>query len=231
LRAAYDQKRVATGHTRAKMTLQEGQRSWDRVAIILAKQATPRTRLQRVTFESPADLAGSSVLTHDDFQAEVAQWVYVPAYHTVRRIPPANRGEMYLGTDYAYEDLLELRWDAYSFRTVPGDPGGKVKLIGVEVSPAGNSSATSYSRRVFWIEPARRVIVREDYFDKQGKLRKRLTNSQLRQYGKYWLWDRSVMEDLISGHKTVTQIVERQVDGNVADDLFTVNALKRAGTL
>jgi uncharacterized protein len=231
LRSAYDQRRVQTGRARAKMVLIDGDRRWEREAVLYSKQLDSDRRVQRVTFETPPDLAGSSVLTHDEAGADSAQWVYVPAYHSVRRIPPTSRGDMYLGTDYAYEDLLELRWGDYTFAVTGEESLAKARLVRVAISPRpGAQASTAYGKRVFWIEPVRKVIVREEFYDGAGGLLKRLTNSQLRQYGRYWLWDRAVMDNLRTGHKTTTEVVSRDVDAGLADDIFTVKALKRSGS-
>ena len=169
-----------------------------------------RTLLQRVTFRSPADLAGSSVLTRDE-AGEIAQWVYIPAFHVVRRIPPNGRTEAYLGTDYFYEDVLDFRWDDYTYESLGREsaPDGGGALEKVAMSPRNGPAAgwTAYGKIVFHVDPARRIIVRQEFFDKAGKPFKRLVNTSLKKHGRYLLWDESTMENLRTGHKTVTRVL------------------------
>jgi hypothetical protein len=174
-------------------------------------------------------MSGSSVLTREQHESDDAQWVYVPAYHTVRRIPPSNRGDAYLGTDYFYEDVLDPRWDDYSYKQRGETKVNEYQCIQVEATPKTEKllKSTGYSRTVYCIEPKLKVIVQQEYFDKSGKPLKRLVNSKLKLYGTYQLWDHSVMENLQTKHKTITEIVKRDVDGGLDDNLFTQKALKR----
>jgi hypothetical protein len=227
--AAYEQERVPTMQTAIEMTIVDGAREWKRTASHVARQGRTGTQVQRFTFRSPADLAGSSVLTQEEGGGEPAQWVYIPAYHTARRIAASQRGEAYLGTDYFYEDILDRRWAEYEYKDLGSETVDGVSVSRIEAAPATEQlkRTSPYSRTVFFVDPARRVIVREEYYDRGGKLLKRLTNATLRKHGKYLLWDDVTMENVQTGHKTVSKVTMREVDISIPDETFTVRALKR----
>ena len=227
--AAYDQERVPTMRTVIEMVIVDGSREWKRTATHEARQGKTGTQVQRFTFRSPADLAGSSVLTQEEGGGDPAQWVYIPAYHTARRIAASQRGEAYLGTDYFYEDVLDRRWDGYTYKDLGTETIDGAVVSRVEAAPASDelTRTSPYSRTVYFVDPARKVIVREDYYDRAGKLLKRLTNATLRTHGKYLLWDDVTMENVQTGHKTVSKVTKREVDVAIPDDTFSVRALKR----
>jgi hypothetical protein len=226
--AAYDQRRVVTMRTEMTMTLVDGAREWIRSAQQLVKRRTEIDDDQLFLFTAPAELAGSAVLTRERREGEDDQWVYVPAYHTVRRIPAANRGDAYLGTDFFYEDVLDPRWDEYAFREIAREVVGPYACVLIEAVPsAAARSHTAYSRTVYWVDPQRLLIVRQDYWDHSGKLLKRLQHSELRTYVRYRLWDHTVMENLQTRHKTTIVVRRREVDVPLPDDVFTQKALKR----
>jgi hypothetical protein len=227
--AAYEQERVPTMRVEMRMTIVDGPRQWQRTATLESKQGRIGTQVQRFTFRSPADLEGSCVLTQEEGGADPAQWVYIPAYHTARRIAASQRGEAYLGTDYFYEDVLDRRWDDYRYQDLGSETLDGSAVAKVEATPASDSLKRSspYSRTVYFIDAARKVVLREEYYDKAGKLLKRLTNGTLKPYGRYLLADEATMENLQTGHKTISRVTRREVDADISDDIFTVRALKR----
>ncbi len=212
-----------------RMTIIDGSRQWQRTATLESKQGRIGTQVQRFTFRSPADLDGSSVLTQEEGGGDPAQWVYIPAYHTARRIAAAQRGDAYLGTDYFYEDVLDRRWDDYRFQVLGSETLNGTAVDKVEATPGSDSlkRISPYSKTVFFVDAARKVVLREDYYDRAGTLVKRLTNAALKPYGRYLLADETTMENVQTGHKTVSTVTRREVDANISDDIFTVRALKR----
>jgi hypothetical protein len=212
-----------------RMTIVDGSRQWQRTATLESKQGRIGTQVQRFTFRTPADLEGSSVLTQEEGGGDPAQWVYIPAYHTARRIAASQRGDAYLGTDYFYEDVLDRRWDDYRYQDLGSATLDGSTVATVEATPASDSikRISPYSRTVYFVDAARKVVLREEYYDRAGKLVKRLTNSALKQYGKYLLADEATMENVQTGHKTISTVTKREVDAAISDDIFTVRALKR----
>ena len=226
--AAYDQKRVPAMRTEIRMVIVDGGREWQRTATIESRQGPNGTQSQRFTFRAPADLAGSTVLTVEEGANDPAQWAYIPAYHTARRISASQRGEAYLGTDYFYYDVLDRRWDDYAYKDLGSETLDGVTTTKVEATPVASLLArVPYSRTVYFVDPSRNVVVREDHFDKQGRLLKRLTNAAAVRYARYLLWDQTTMENLQTGHKTISTITRREVDAAIPDDVFTVRGLRR----
>ena len=226
---AYEQERVPTMRVELKMTIVDGSRQWQRTATLESKQGRIGTQVQRFTFRSPADLEGSSVLTQEEGEGDPAQWVYIPAYHTARRIAASQRGDAYLGTDYFYEDVLDRRWDDYRFEDLGSDTVDGRAVVKVEATPVsdGLKRISPYSKTVYFVDAARKVVLREEYYDRAGKLVKRLTNTAVKPYGRYLLADETTMENVQTGHKTVSTVTKREVDASISDDIFTVRALKR----
>jgi len=56
----------------------------------------------------------------------------VPAYHTSRRIPPSNRGDKYLGTDFFYEDISNMRIEDYKLNKIGEEVHQGVSYIVLE---------------------------------------------------------------------------------------------------
>jgi hypothetical protein len=226
---AYEQERVPTMRIEIAMTIVDGSRQWQRTATLESKKGSIGTQVQRFTFRSPADLDGSSVLTQEQDGGDPAQWVYIPAYHTARRIAASQRGEAYLGTDYFYEDVLDRQWDRYRYQSLGSETVDGRAVAKVEAVPTSDAlkRTSPYSRIVYFIDGARKVVLREEYYDLSGKLVKRLANGSIKAYGRYLLSDEALMENLQTGHRTISRVTRRDVDAGIADEVFTVRALKR----
>lgn len=81
-------------------------RSEKRIAIV-HKQQNDELRATRITFLEPKKTRDVSFLSHDyeASEASAERWMFLPASRKVRRIPAAQRGKSFLGTDFSYEDI------------------------------------------------------------------------------------------------------------------------------
>ena len=72
----------------------------ERTGTVYERQAARGAldKMRLISFHSPADIKGSGVLTIEHSDRKNDRWLYLPAYHTTRRISPANRGDRYMST-------------------------------------------------------------------------------------------------------------------------------------
>jgi hypothetical protein len=71
-----------------------------------------------LTFESPADIADTALLTYTELQDTDQQWLYLPALKRAKRIASKNRSGPFLGSEFAYEDLASFVVDKYGYRYI-----------------------------------------------------------------------------------------------------------------
>ena len=69
-----------------------------------------------VTFDSPRDVAGTALLSHTKILEPDDQWLLLPALERVRRISSANKSGPFVGSEFAYEDLVSQELDKYDHR-------------------------------------------------------------------------------------------------------------------
>ncbi|OGP17038.1 MAG: hypothetical protein A3I75_06615 [Deltaproteobacteria bacterium RIFCSPLOWO2_02_FULL_50_16] len=195
------------------------------------KQKKPGSKedMRLVRFHSPADMDGSGVLTIENNDRDNDQWMYSPAYHTTRRVPPSNRGNRYMGTDYAYEDIMDQKTHEYEYaiigkETMNGIPCTLLQSVPIEPKLV---KETKYSKTLWWIDPVRHITAQIDFFDKSGNLFKRMSTAQLKPYGNHWRFDKVTIEDFSRNHKTVNEIIQRKIDQEIPDYYFTERFLKR----
>ncbi len=107
-------------------------RTRERAALVL-KQRDDEARTTRFSYLAPKSVRDVTFLSRDyraDGRAD-DRWLYLPATRKVRRIPAADRGDYFLGTDFTYEDIqseLKLQLSDYDFVY-----GGSVTVDGAEL--------------------------------------------------------------------------------------------------
>ncbi|MBI4651888.1 outer membrane lipoprotein-sorting protein, partial [Candidatus Desantisbacteria bacterium] len=214
-----------------KMTLiNKDDRTWIRIATFYTKKIDKDNNKIFFRFHSPADLAGSGVLTIENKNGEDDQWMYVPAYHTARRIPAASRSDQYMGTDFYYEDVITPRVEEYEYKIT-----GEEKINGTNCSilegiPVSErlKKESGYGRVVSFVDTEKFMILKQDlYSKKDGTLIKQLTNYELRNYNGFLRWGKREMLTLKTGHRTIVEYTKQEINKGVSDEYFTMRYLKR----
>jgi len=214
------------------MTLiDSGGQKRDRTATIYAKEKDPVNTMRLIRFHTPEDLANSAVLTIENSDRDNDQWIYVPAFHTTRRIASSNRSDNYMGTDFAYEDISDPRIKEYSYKTIKTDKCGDVDCVVIESTPVDQKlkDESGYSKTLSWVDTNRYITFKKEFYNKKGTLLKTQINSKLNKYGEKYRWDHVEMENVQSKHKTINDITERKLNTGLSDEYFTMRYLKRGG--
>jgi len=200
-----------------------------RTATLYAKRDPGGNVMRLIRLHSPADLAKSGILVLDKGDEDAEQWLYLPAYHTSRRVAAANRSDTWMGTDFAYEDMSAPNVDRYDYRYLQDERAGDVDCKVVEAVPRDEKlkKESGYSRTVYWIDPGRKVVVNADFYDKGGALAKELRHSRLETHKSHYRWGVWEMNNVARGHRTTLRFEDRKIDQGLEDRFFTVRFLER----
>ncbi len=204
-------------------------KQWIRTGTFYSKKKTQKDDMLLFIFHSPPDLDKSGVLTIENTSGEDDQWMYIPAYHTVRRIPPSSRGSQYMGTDFYYEDIITPRPEEYDYTFK-----GKEKFQGTECTiinavPVSErlKKESGYGKIIDWVDESKYVILKQELYDRNNVLIKILINSDLKKHKDSYHWNRREMTTITTNHKTITENKKVAIDGPLDDEIFTVRFLKR----
>ena len=203
----------------------------ERTGTVYERQMAPGSldKMRLIRFHTPGDIQGSGVLTIEHSNRDNDQWLYLPAYHTTRRIAPTNRGDRYMGTDFLYEDIMREKIEEYRYRTSGEGVLGTIHCVVLEAVPTAEQLAreTAYSQKLLWVDPARDVILRVDYHDHDGRLFKRFTVLEIERLANKHRWRAVRMEDFVRRHTTVVKYHDRKIGEGVPERYFTERYLKR----
>ena len=179
-----------------------------------------------ITFDAPRDVAGTSLLSHTKILDPDDQWIFLPALRRVKRISSANKSGPFVGSEFAFEDLVSQELDKYVYRFVTEEECGDLECFMVERLPLYEDSG--YTRQMVWWDMDEYRIQRIDFYDRRDSLLKTLTYHGYEQYlGQYWRPNLMAMENHQNGKSTDLRFSEwRFATGSTEGD-FTPSRLRR----
>jgi hypothetical protein len=180
---------------------------------------------QLIWFLEPKDDKGVAFLKieHDTKDDEMRMWL--PAFKKVRRISSKKKGDSFMGSDLSYEDLSSRNLDENEYlRLADKTIDGKECFV-IQITP-NKSLKSSYSKHMSWIEKSTLNAVKEESFDKRGKLKKKKEFSFM-QMKEYYVMKRIFVEDVQKQHSTEVIFSEIKVDSGINNKIFQEKNLKR----
>ncbi len=170
----------------------------------------------------PVDLRGSSYLmleksTRDDL------FMFLPAVNRVKRIHGNQTSDKLWGSDFSYEDIKQVQgiFDGGALtRQADAEITGRKAYV-LDFVPA-KVEESGYSRLQSYIDQETCTALRTDFFQSDGKARKRLTINpkEVKQMGSRWVAHFYEMSDLLDETRTELRIEKMTADTDLPDRLF-----------
>ena len=180
-----------------------------------------------IIFESPRDIQGTALLSHTRILEPDDQWLYLPALKRVKRISSGNKSGPFVGSEFAYEDLVSQEVDKYEYRWLRDEQCGDLECAVVERYPRYENSG--YTRQIVWWDKEEYRVQKIEYYDRKDALLKTLTYHDYKEYeGEYWRADRMAMVNHQNGKSTDLVFEEWTFGAGVSDNEFTASRLRRA---
>ena len=216
-------------------------RVFHRSRIILNRAKDDLDYKDIVTFSSPENIKGLSVLTWTYLTPGRDQdvWLWLPSLRKIRRISQNEGDDSFMGTDFTYEEVVYRKWgdETYTLMGEEKFPGHQSIHDGktyyrdtpcyvIEARP--KQKDWYYSKRKSYLEKDTAFRVFDTYFDEMGRSHKELfVNWQPIEGSKLdmeWLLE---VSDLRGKHSTVIDLQKVQFDQGLSEKLFTERALMR----
>lgn len=182
-------------------------------------------------FLSPADVEGTALLSFTRIIEADDQWLYLPALKRVKRIASTNKSGSFVGSEFAFEDLLaqEVAKFTYTFLREEPCPTEESKALTCFVServPVYENSG--YTKQLSWIDSAEYRVWQLQFFDRKGEHSKTLAFNDYRQYlGKFWRSHRLEMTNHITRKGTTLAFGDYELNAGVDQSEFDADALSR----
>tara|TARA_Y100001970_G_C14115513_1_gene793320 strand:- start:94 stop:822 length:729 start_codon:yes stop_codon:yes gene_type:complete len=183
------------------------------------------SKLQLIWFLEPKDDKGISFLKieHDDRDDEMRIWL--PAFKRVRRISARKKGDSFMGSDLSYEDMTSRSLVDNDYKRLEDETVNSRECFVIEVTP-DVSLRSSYSKHKAWIVKDDIYIIKEESYDKRGKLKKEKIFSYIN-IDDYDILSKISVKDLQKKHKTDISFEQVKVDIEMNEEIFQEKSLKR----
>jgi outer membrane lipoprotein-sorting protein len=179
-----------------------------------------------ILFEAPRDVEGTALLSHTRILDPDDQWLYLPALRRVKRISSGNKSGPFVGSEFAYEDLVSQEVDKYDYRWLRTEDCGGLECEVVERYPKYENSG--YTRQIVWWDTAEHRVQRIDFHDRKDVLLKTLVWDGYREYGDgFWRPDRMIMTNHQNGKSTDLIFEDWEFGTGLGEDDFTPSRLRR----
>jgi len=154
-----------------------------------------------VIFDRPRDIEGTTLLSFTHIAEADDQWLFLPALKRVKRISSANKSGPFIGSEFAYEDLLSQEVAKYTYRWLRDEPCGDLQCFVMERYPVYENSG--YTKQITWVDQDEYRVMKIEYHDRKDDLLKTLTFVDYQQYlGQYWRAQKLLMNNHQTGKST-----------------------------
>lgn len=179
-----------------------------------------------IVFRTPADIKGTSLLSHAKILDPDDQWLYLPALKRVKRISSVNKSGPFVGSEFAFEDFTSLELNKYSYKFLRTEDYDGMMCDVIERIPTYKYSG--YTKQIGWIDQEVFQARKVEYYDRRGELLKTLTFEDYKLYqDKYWRAHLLKMVNHLTGKSTDLMFGEYTFTTGLKDKDFVKSVLKR----
>lgn len=187
-------------------------------------------RSEQVTvFLSPANIRHTALLEVEAENGDEYMWLYLPALRFTKRVPPADRSDKFVGTDFTMEDVsLGFKYRDYHGTILARemDQAHPVVVMRVEPKTSRLKRELGFDYSIAKIRTDQSIFIEQRFFQRGREIRHNqaldiqsidgiLTPMELRS------------ADLINNHRTVMRVVEVTYNSGLPTSYFRKQSLAR----
>ena len=175
---------------------------------------------------------GISMLTYtyEALGKDDDNWLYLPALGKVKRMVSTSENSdesgSFFGTEFSIEDVGSRKIEDYTYKLIEEKAYTNRPVWVLELIPTPERTKKSeYSKVMLWIDKERYVVLRQDLYDRNGNLFKRLTASNIEQINNTWVARKAEMNNLLTRRVTIMELTAIAYDIEVPDQFLTQRTL------
>ena len=191
---------------------------------------------QLMVFQSPADVAGTGLLSidYDQGDKDDDQWLFLPSLHKSTRISSGEKSGSFMGTDFSYADMTSIDPDHYEYKILKQSEqvqGEDTWHIESRPITAKAKKETGYVKTHVWISKSKLLPIRIKAWVKEGKKLKYITFKDFKKVDGIWVAHTLIAKTKKGKVTESTTVMQFQSlsynNADVSDDLFTQRQLEK----
>ena len=159
-------------------------------------------------FLYPNDIKGTKLLSYEVIGSDDKQWLFLPALKRIKRISSRNKSGSFVASEFSYEDISSVNYKNYTYNNKVKETTTHGKKC-FQITRIPIDKHSGYSKQIIWINKQNYLIDSGEYYDKHGKLLKKVSFTKYKKLEGVW----RVFEIDISNvqnHKSSKLIVEKE---------------------
>lgn len=179
-------------------------------------------------FIYPGDVKGTGFLTwdYDQVGKDDDKWLYLPAMKKIRRISGSSaKKDFFMGSDFTYDDMGGRNVDEDTHSLLGEEIIDGNKCWKLESTPKDNRDI--FSKKIAWVRQDCLISVKVEYYDKIGKLHRKLEMSKINKVDGFWVAQYMQMTNVQTEHQTIMEISNPKYNMKLDETKFSVTTLEK----
>jgi hypothetical protein len=175
---------------------------------------------------APDELEGIRFLFLERANGEHEQYIKVKASRQAVRVQEGMRTQPFLGSTFYVSDLVMPKIDDFTYKYVGKDVLGGRSVTLVEMTPK-DPAASVYGKTILALDPKDKLVLRREFFDKNGDKVKVWTIDKVEQIDGIWTLSGQEMQNLKDNSKSRLDVSDVKYNAELPDVMFTPKYLLR----
>lgn len=187
-----------------------------------------RDRKTIMFFQYPGDIKGTAFLTwdYDDPKKDDDKWLYLPAMKKTRRISGSTaKKDYFMGSDFTYDDMGSRHVDEDTHQLIGEETIDGFDCWKLESIPKDKRDI--YSKKVSLIRQDCLIPIIVEYYDKMGKLHRKLEVSEIKKVEGFWIAQKMHMTNVQTQHQTILEFKNPKFNTPMKEEQFNVSILEK----
>ena len=190
--------------------------------MILRKNLGNKDQKFYIYFKAPADVRKMAYLVWKHVGKDDDRWLWLPALNLKKRIAPGDKRTSFVGSDFFYEDVSG-RGTGEDFHELVKTDNVRYLIKNIPRKP----DSVEFSYYNVWINKKTFLPEKADYYDKNGKLYRRVEAKKVVIIQGHPTVTESVASDLAAGTSTTNTFENVKYDIGLKEKIFTERFLRR----
>jgi hypothetical protein len=157
-------------------------------------------------------------------------WLYLSALGKVRRLVSTSESSdesgSFFGSEFSVEDIASRKVEDYTYKLIEEVMYASRPVWVLELIPTPERTKKSkYGKVVLWIDKERYVILKQELYDRNGTLFKRLTASNVEKINDVWVARKAEMNNLLTRRVTIMELIAIAYNIDVPNEFLTQRTL------
>ncbi len=170
-------------------------------------------------FRKPSDISRLTFMVHKSPKGNDQRWICIPSVDLVKPISADDKNSSFVGSHFSYEDVSGRHWTEDTHKLLADSTIGERAVHVVQSVPI--ESYKGFTRKVTYIDQENSLPLREEYFDKKGKMIRLFKAEKIDVIDGITTITVRSMENLKKGGKTVIEFSSIEYNAGLDASLFT----------